>query len=111
MKINGQVFYKLIGADGKPYFSGKKGEYGGYNGGKGSKIYGLMDCPSALRWIAKGFYVDKRVFFANEYDAIMAGFRPCAVCQKEKYLEWKKNPEIFKQKIIIKNKNSLEFDK
>ncbi|MDD4110615.1 MAG: Ada metal-binding domain-containing protein [Clostridia bacterium] len=78
--------YKLIGKDGKTYLSEKPGQLGG---NKDIKIYGKLDCPSALRWIAKGKYVKNRVFFANEADAIKAGYRPCAVCMKEKYKQWK----------------------
>lgn len=90
--------YKLMGPDGKFYLSETKGLYGGYNGKE--KIYGTMDCPSALKWIAKGFYVDKRIFFKDEKDAILAGFRPCAICQREKYLRWKENPTKFKDEIL-----------
>ena len=43
--------YHLIGADGKPYDSTEPGTLGGH---KGLKIYGRLDCPSALRYIAKG---------------------------------------------------------
>jgi len=42
-----------------------------------------------LYWIAKGYYVRHRVFFADEATAIAAGYRPCAVCMKERYLLWK----------------------
>ncbi|MBR3630370.1 MAG: metal-binding protein [Oscillospiraceae bacterium] len=78
--------YKLIGKDGKQYFSETKGTLGGH---KGLKIYGRLDCPSALRHIAKGQYVKYRVFFADEESAIAAGYRPCAKCMKEAYLKWK----------------------
>ena len=91
-------YYKLLGEDGKEYKSTIKGELGGYNGKE--KIYGRLDCPSALSWIAKGYYVDKRVFFKDEYTAIKAGFRPCGCCMKDKYLEWKCNPDEYKNKII-----------
>lgn len=43
--------YKLVGADGKPYFSEQKGTLGGH---RKLKIYGRLDCPSALRHIARG---------------------------------------------------------
>ena len=78
--------YKLIGKDGKQYLSETKGTLGGH---KGLKIYGRLDCPSALRYIAKGQYVKYRVFFADEETAIAAGYRPCAKCMKEEYLKWK----------------------
>ena len=44
----------LIGADGKPYESTLPGILGGHRRSKG---YGRLDCPVALRWIAKGHYV------------------------------------------------------
>lgn len=78
--------YKLIGKDGKAYYSEDKGKLGGH---RKSKIYGKLDCPSANRYIAKGQYVQHRVFFADEETAIAAGYRPCAVCMKEQYLLWK----------------------
>ncbi len=74
--------YTLIGADGKPYQSATKGTLGGY---KPKKIYGRLDCPSALRWIAKGHYITHRVFFADEATAIAAGYRPCKICRPERY--------------------------
>lgn len=100
--------YKLLGPDGTFYYSESKGLYGGYNGKE--KIYGTMDCKSALSWIKKGHYVDKRVFFKDEKDAVLAGFRPCAVCQREKYLKWKANPERFKNDILNPNKDGIERD-
>lgn len=84
MSINKQ--YKLIGPDGKIYLSNQKGLFGGH---KKLKIYGRLDCPSALRFIAKGQYVTNRVFFATEEDAIAAGYRPCAKCMPEEYKKWK----------------------
>ena len=78
--------YKLTGADGKSYESATKGSLGGH---RKDKIYGTLDCKGAARWIAKGFYVRQRVFFADEATAIAAGFRPCFGCLREKYSEWK----------------------
>jgi len=79
--------YRLIGRDGKSYESAVPGTLGGHKRNKG---YGRLDCPSALHWIAKGYYVKHRVFFADEATAIGAGYRPCATCMKEHYLLWKK---------------------
>ncbi len=81
--------YTLIGADGKPYQSATKGMLGGY---KPKRIYGRLDCPSALRWIAKGQYVKHRVFFADEGTAIAAGYRPCKKCMPERYDAGKARP-------------------
>lgn len=78
--------YHLIGEDGKPYDSDTPGTFGGH---KGLKIYGRLDCPSALCYIAKGQYVQHRVFFKDEATAVAAGYRPCAVCMKESYQLWK----------------------
>ena len=78
--------YKLMGPDGKFYESSTPGTLGGHRGAKG---YGRMDCRSALLWIAKGYYVKHRVFFADEAAAIAAGYRPCATCMKDRYPIWK----------------------
>ena len=78
--------YKLIGSDGKEYLSVEKGTLGGH---RGKKIYGRLDCPSALRYISKGQYIKYRVFFKDEETAIEAGYRPCGVCMKEAYKQWK----------------------
>lgn len=77
--------YKLIDRNNEPYESDKKGSYGG---NRKLRIYGRLDCPSALRWIEKGYYVKNRVFFATEEDAVKAGYRPCAVCMKKEYKDW-----------------------
>lgn len=79
--------YKLIGDDGKVYESIIPGTLGGH---KKLKIYGRLDCPSALRYIAKGQYVKHRVFFKDEETAIAAGYRPCKVCMPEEYNRWKR---------------------
>jgi methylphosphotriester-DNA--protein-cysteine methyltransferase len=81
------VSYTLLGADGKPFTSARAGRLGGH---RKTKIYGRLDCPAALRAIARGGYVSQRVFFAKEGDAIAAGFRPCAVCLPARYAAWKK---------------------
>jgi methylphosphotriester-DNA--protein-cysteine methyltransferase len=84
--MNSHKTYTLMGADKKLYKSETPGTYGGH---KKTKVYGRMDCPAALRAIAKGGYVKERVFFADEQTAIEAGFRPCATCLPEKYRIWK----------------------
>lgn len=76
----------LIGPDGVAYESSRPGRLGGH---RGTRIYGRLDCPSALRAIKRGGYVRDRVFFAGERDAIAAGYRPCAVCLPEAYRAWK----------------------
>ncbi len=78
--------YWLLDAHGQPFASDHPGLLGGH---RRSKIYGRLDCPGALRAIARGGYVRHRVFFADEASAIAAGFRPCAVCLREAYRRWK----------------------
>jgi Metal binding domain of Ada len=78
--------YTLVGADGKPYHSPTKGTMGGH---RGTKIFGRLDCPSALRAIERGGYVLYRVFFADSTTATRAGYRPCAVCLPDAYRAWK----------------------
>jgi methylphosphotriester-DNA--protein-cysteine methyltransferase len=80
------VSYSLLGADGRVYESDVKGQLGGH---RRTRIYGRLDCPSALRAIAAGGYTRHRVFFADEATAVAAGYRPCAVCCRERYQEWK----------------------
>jgi methylphosphotriester-DNA--protein-cysteine methyltransferase len=77
----------LLGADGRPYLSDVKGQWGGH---RAAKIYGRLDCPSALRAIARGGYARQRVFFADEATAIAAGYRPCARCCPDGYRAWKR---------------------
>ena len=78
--------YTLLGPDRRFYQSEIPGTWGGH---RGSTIYGRLDCPAALRAIARGGYVKGRVFFADEATAIAAGYRPCGTCCPEKYQEWK----------------------
>jgi hypothetical protein len=79
--------WTLIGRDGQPYISSRPGAFGGH---RRSRIYGRLDCPAALRAIARGGYVDQRVFFLTEDHARAAGYRPCAVCLPEAYAAWKR---------------------
>jgi hypothetical protein len=69
--------YTLIGADGEAYQSSVKGALGG---NRGTKVYGLMTCKTAARYVAAGTYQKSRVFFADEATAVAAGYRPCAHC-------------------------------
>ncbi|WP_329426992.1 ASCH domain-containing protein [Streptosporangium sp. NBC_01495] len=78
--------YTLLGADRRPYESPRPGTFGGH---RPRKIYGRLDCRSALRAIARGGYVNSRVFFADEETALAAGYRPCARCLPAEYQEWK----------------------
>ena len=78
--------YRLVGPDGKEFLSPTPGTLGGH---RKNKLYGRLDCPSALRWLEKGHIVKHRVFFADEATAIAAGYRPCAVCLPDEYCRWK----------------------
>ncbi len=78
--------YRLIGPDGRELVSRAPGTLGGH---RRTRVYGRLDCPGALRWIAKGHYVRQRVFFADEETAIAAGYRPCARCLPDQYARWK----------------------
>lgn len=77
--------FRLLGPDG-PYESAAPGTLGGH---RRNWIYGTLDCPGAAWWIARGHYVEHRVFFADEVTAIACGFRPCARCMPREYAAWK----------------------
>ena len=78
--------YRLLGADGNFYQSKQKGLLGGHYR---TKVYGRLDCPSALSWLGRGYTPRHRVFFADEATAIAAGFRPCGACMREAYKKWR----------------------
>lgn len=78
--------WMLTGGDGLRYASEVPGTLGGH---RRNRIYGRLDCPVALRALARGGYVKQRVFFHDEADAIAAGYRPCAACLAERYAQWK----------------------
>ncbi len=84
---DGEERYLLLDAAGRPHRSVTPGFLGGH---RRSKIYGRLDCPSALRAVAAGGYVRHRVFFADEATAVAAGYRPCGVCLNEDYRRWAK---------------------
>lgn len=89
--------YKLLGADGKPYLSEMPGAFGGNSK---QKIYGRLDCRTALPAIKRfpGSYEEYRVFFADEKTALAAGYRPCGNCMRKQYQEYKDNPEKYRRK-------------
>jgi hypothetical protein len=78
--------YTLLGPDRRPYQSATPATLAGHRPGR---LYGKLDCPAALRAIARGGYVKHRVFFADEQTAIAAGYRPCAACLPDAYARWK----------------------
>jgi hypothetical protein len=77
--------YTLLDVNGQ-YFSKVPGTCGG---NKKLKIYGKLDCPSAMRYLEKSHYKDNRVFFESVEVAIKLGYRPCAKCMKKEYEKWK----------------------
>jgi hypothetical protein len=85
-----QKTWILLGPDGKPYSSAVPGTLGGH---RRSRIYGHLECPCALRAIARGGYVSQRVFFLDAQVARAADYRPCAVCLPDEYVLWKAEPE------------------
>jgi len=80
-----RTIYRLMQADGSVVARDAPGLLGG---NRRMKIYGRLDCPSALRALSRG-YAKRRVFFADEPAAIAAGYRPCAVCMPAEYRRWK----------------------
>lgn len=78
--------YRLIGPDGREVGSGRPGALGGH---RRTRVYGRLDCPAAVRPLARGGYARHRVFFADEATAVAAGYRPCAVCLPDRYAAWK----------------------
>ncbi len=66
----GSKKYTLLGADRRPYPSETPGQFGGH---RKMKIYGRLDCPSALRAIAVGGYVASRVPPIANLDARRSG--------------------------------------
>ncbi len=68
--------FRLLDARGREYLSRRPGRFGGH---RRLRIFGRLDCPSALRWIARGHYISQRVFFADER----------AVCMPAAYKRWR----------------------
>ncbi len=89
--------YKLLGSDGIEYLSETPGTFGGNSK---LKIYGRLDCSSALSTIRRfpGNYEKSRVFFADEKTALAAGYRPCGNCLREKYKEYIADSQKYKEK-------------
>jgi hypothetical protein len=92
-----KMVWTLIGPDRKPYSSDRPGTLGGH---RRSRIYGRLDCPAALRAIARGGYITQRVFFLTEDHGRIAGYRPCGVCLPTAYACWKAEQGDFMEKIL-----------
>ncbi|MCK1339795.1 metal-binding protein [Bradyrhizobium sp. 38] len=79
--------YRLLGEDRQIFSSPTPGTFGG-NGRM--KVYGQLNCSSAMRAVAAGTtYQKHRVFFADEATAIAAGYRPCGNCMRSQYKAWR----------------------
>ena len=76
--------YRLIGPDGQATLSPVPGTFGG---NRRRRIYGRLDCRSAVGALATG-YAKHRVFFADEATALAAGYRPCGTCMRDEYRAW-----------------------
>ena len=55
-----------------------------FAGNRALKIYGTLSCTSGKR-----MKTGNRVFFENENEARVNGYRPCGHCMKALYKEWK----------------------
>jgi hypothetical protein len=77
--------YRLLGADGSPRECGLPGRFGG---NRSLRIYGRLDCASAIRALPRG-YAGRRVFFLDEESAIAAGYRPCGRCMPAEFRAWR----------------------
>jgi methylphosphotriester-DNA--protein-cysteine methyltransferase len=82
-----EKLFKLLDSNRNEILSPVKGAVGGH---RKLKIYGRLDCPSALRYIQNGHYVEHRVFFRDEATAVAAGYRPCGNCMPEAHAAWKR---------------------
>ena len=84
--------YRLLGPDGHKYESTAPGTLGG---NAKAKIYGRLDCGSALASIRNygEAYTQHRVFFADEDAAVSAGYRPCGNCMRDRFAAWRKSQD------------------
>jgi hypothetical protein len=89
--------YRLVGADGQPYRSAEPGTLGGNARGK---VYGRLDCATALYHVRNGGYVQHRVFFRDAATAVAAGFRPCGSCLRAEHARWRADPEGFRREVM-----------
>ena len=92
--------YRLMNDNGSFYESETPGQFGGNSK---MKIYGRLDCPSALSTIRRfpGIYEQHRVFFSDERTALAAGYRPCGNCLRQKYREYMNDPQKYRAKFGV----------
>jgi methylphosphotriester-DNA--protein-cysteine methyltransferase len=55
-----------------------------FGGNKKLKIYGTLKCKSGLR-----IKRENRVFFSSVQEALKSNYRPCGLCMREAYKNWK----------------------
>jgi len=55
-----------------------------YAGNIPARIYGKLGCSSGKRMRRQN-----RVFFRDQNEAILVGFRPCGKCLRHEYQKWK----------------------
>ena len=58
-------------------------------GNRRLKVYGLLRCSSGRRMKR-----ENRIFFLNEEEAILVGFRPCAHFIQKQYAQWKSKNRV-----------------
>lgn len=92
--------YELLDSEGKTYLSETPGTLGG---NRKLKIYGQLNCYSALSTIRRfpGSYEKSRVFFADERTALAAGYRPCGNCMRTQYREYQEDPQKYREKFDL----------
>jgi hypothetical protein len=83
--------FRLLDASRRAVLSEVPGSVGGH---RRSRIFGRLDCPAALRALARGGYRQYRVFFADAATALAAGYRPCGVCLRDDYDIWKAQTRV-----------------
>ena len=54
-----------------------------------TKTFGRLDCPSVVN--KSKHTCHNQVFFEYEENAILTFFKPCGICMKELYRDWKNN--------------------
>lgn len=98
--------YRVINARGEEITISKKPEIAGVYTKQAGKdavgIYGkVYGCPTVESFKRRGILrKQNRIRFENEKAAVANKFRPCGSCMREKFKQWKANPEEFRQIIL-----------
>lgn len=91
--------YVLTTATGDPFESKTPGQLAA---SRRTRIYGRLDCPTALKALRRGGYSSHRVFFADQKTALAAGYRPCGTCLKADYDAWRADRQNGKSSSTIR---------